>query len=334
MNVRFAFIFSVLLLLVSCKESKLGDPMEKQNQKLTRHCVGRSVISVPERFSISHIATGQFRTEAMEDKGPTIELVIRRDHVARNKFAAEVAAVRSELQQRTSGDIDVVRLEKALDEQSTLFRVQQVDDAYKSEIVFLRDGNLIRASLESFQDEYLVAERHLINFANSIKVADELGKPSQTQGFCLGPIVITAQLRKEAVSVAFSDKRGLIVELDLDTYAKDAKVPLLARASGPNSLLTKFDLQTKILRSGERVVAGMKAQEWLGRIETGEKEGTYSFAIETMRPIPQKNAPKLHLSLATADQSPDGRPAGEDVSDDEAMQLWDTIVGSIQPAGG
>jgi hypothetical protein len=148
----------------------------------------------------------------------------------------------------------------------------------------------------------------------------------------LGAVVITAELRKEAGNFTFDDKRGLILELDLDTYAKDAKVPLLARMSGPDSLMTKFDVRPNILRSGERSVAGMKAQEWLGWVETGDKQETYIFAVETMRPVPGKETPKLHLSLETADRLPNGKTVGKVLPDDEAVQLWDVIVDSIRPA--
>jgi hypothetical protein len=331
---QIAIILIASLSLGGCGKSRSGAPVEKQSLQVRQHCVGRNVMSVPEQFSVSSIATGQFRTAAMGEKGPMIEVTVRADRVTRNHFGREVDQVRAELQQRTSGDIDVIRLEKELEGQSTLFRVQQVDDAYKSEIVFLKNGNVIQASLESFQNGYEAAEAHLINFVTSLLPADPDPKISGTQGFCLGPVVITGELKKETGSFSFSDKRGVTLELDLDTYAKDAKAPLLARASGPDSLLAKFDIKPTVLRSGERVVAGMKAQEWLGRIRTGEIQDTYSFAIETMREVPGRGAPKLHLSLSTADQQPGGERSGKLLSDDQAMQLWDLIVNSIESLGG
>jgi hypothetical protein len=123
--------------------------------------------------------------------------------------------------------------------------------------------------------------------------------------------------------------------VDIDTYTPDDKIPLLARMSGPDSLLAAFDVRHKVLRTGERIVAGMHAQEWLGwaKISDDPDAKTLKFVMDTMRPKPSREAPGISLTFNTATALEDGTPTKTLLSDDEAMQLWDSVVDSIRPAG-
>lgn len=306
--------------------------MRKLSTAVTWHCVGRSVIAVPQSFSGNPNVSGQFKTRTMNEKGPSIEVLVRGEKLDGNRFVAEVAKVRNELLHRTSGKLEILRLEKALGDRITLFRVQQIDDAYISHVLLYRGESVIRASLESFEDQYLSAEDRLIEFVNGIRDNPAIAAVDHPGGFCLGGVVVTGDLSEEAGSFSLEDGRGATLGVAIDTYAGDAHVPLLDRVSGPNSLLTIFDVHHRVLRSGERIVAGMKAQEWLGWAQVGERQDAYAFSMETMRLVPGKNAPKIHLSLDTGERLPNGELPGKVMSDDEAVTLWDSVVSSIRPA--
>jgi hypothetical protein len=270
----------------------------------------------------------------MDEHQPFVEVMVRADHVPDSGLALEVAKRRAEITDRTGDGVEVLRLEKAIDSRTVMFRVQRINEAYVSEVLALRDGNLIRASLKSYHNSYPIAEDRLVDFVSRIKTADKPYSGLAEKGFCLGPAIVTGDLRSEAGNFAFTDQRGLTLELDIDTYAANSPPALLVRMSGPGSLMNTFDARPTVLRSGERTVAGMKAQEWLGRVKTGDEDDSYVFAMETMRSNPGKNAPKIHLSLETGDRLPNGKLPERVMSDEEAVQLWDVVVSSIRPADG
>jgi hypothetical protein len=141
-----------------------------------------------------------------------------------------------------------------------------------------------------------------------------------------------ADLSAEAALFHFRDEKGSTVGFDVDTYTEDEEVPLLKRVSGPDSLLAKLNIHHRVLRAGERTVAGMKAQEWLGWAQTGETEEKYAFSLETMRSVPGKKAPRIHLSLDTGQPLANGKKPGKTMSDREAVSLWDMVVSSIRLA--
>ncbi|MGZ5200549.1 MAG: T6SS immunity protein Tli4 family protein [Telluria sp.] len=306
--------------------------MEKQLTNVESYCVARSFISVPAEFSASPIVTAQIKTAAMDEQQPFVDVMVRADHLLDSSLTVEVAKRRAELMDRSGDGVDVIRLEKAIDKRTTMFRVQRINEAYISEILAIRGGNLIRASLKSYHNTFPMAEARLIEFISSIDVTTNQLSTHAGNYFCLGPVVVTADLRSEAGNFAFTDGRGSTLELDIDTYARDSRSPLLGRLAGPDSLMAKFNVGPTVLRSAERTVAGMKAQEWLGRVKTGDDLEAYVFAMETMRTNPGKTAPKIHLSLETGERLPNGKVPGKVMSDDEAVKFWDVVVNSIRPA--
>lgn len=326
-------VFACLAVLLSaCNAKKPETPMGKPDMPHSSYCVGRSTIIMPSPFNANPIVSAQIKLASMGKSESSIEVLVRSDHVPDNKIALEVAKRRTELMDRTSGEVEVLRVEKAIDRHTTLFRVQWVEDAYTSEVLLFRDGNVIRANLQSFHNTYELAERRLLEFAESIAMTGAITAVDSLHGFCLGSVIVTGSLSSEAGSFAFEDGRGSTFGVAIDTYAEDAQVPLLARVSGPDSLLTVFDVDHHVLRSGERTVAGMKAQEWLGRAKVGEHQEAFAFSMETMRAAPGKNAPKIHLSFDTGERLPNGELPGKIMTDDEAVKLWDVVVGSIRPA--
>jgi hypothetical protein len=328
------FALALFTALLGCKaEMKGAAPLSIKDEKMSMHCVGRHILGLPDTFTPTSTATGQFKFRAQK-QDDAFEVVVRSAHLTPDKFRVEVAKRRTEIERRGSGKVDVLTLEKPLNDQATLFRVRRIDDAYISEIIFLRGGSVIRVSVDSFENQFLSAEERLIRFAAGIIELNRAGPTAGDNGFCLGGVVVTGDLEEEAGRFNFDDGVGDTLGVDIDTYAEDAEVGLLSRVSGPDSLLTKFDVHHRVLRSGERTVAGMRAQEWLGWAQVGEHQNTFAFTLETMRAAPGKNAPKIHLSLDTAQTLPDGTLTKNTMSDEQATQLWDSVVKSIHPAAG
>jgi hypothetical protein len=329
-------IITLLMLISACKVDGTGKTrmlIEKEN--MTTHCIGRHVIDMPSSFLPSPITTGIFKAMGRDAQDPSFEVIVRATGLTRSQFAAAVRKRRTELTTSDSDTVNVPRLEKALSEEATLFRVQRIDDAYISEIYFLRGPSIVIVSLDSYRGQFLAAEESLIKFAAGIKEKGENISGTQPRGFCIGPLILTGEFIEERANFIFRSDlhKGVDFDISIDTFRKDDATSLLARVSGPDSLLTKFNVRHAVLRTRELTVAGMRAQEWLGWAKLGEEQDgkALKFVLETMRPTPDKASPGIHLTFETGQPLEDGSTAKTLIPDEDAMRLWDAVVTSIRP---
>lgn len=156
----------------------------------------------------------------------------------------------------------MLRAIRKIRENFTIFRIQEIDDAYVSEVSALIGGVMVTAKLDSYRYQFEQAEDRLINFIFRLR---HLGSTAveDFRGFCLGRLVLTGGFVTERTRYSFSDNKGTRVSFDVDTYTPNENVDLLSRVSGSKSLLTIFNVDHTVLRARELNVAGMKAQEWL-----------------------------------------------------------------------
>jgi hypothetical protein len=330
MKVLILGIVSFFILL-GCDVRKEGEKILKPMQeKVTTRCVGRNSISMPDSYRESEITTGFFRAAGSDKQSSSFEVMVRAGKYSHQQFLSEVQKRRIEMTRGGSENVNVVRLERELADGSILLRLQEIEDAYVSEISFLRGENMVTVKLESYDGKYLEAEGGLTEFASKFKAID---KNSGNSGFCLGGVEVTGEFDSERGSFWFLDGHGSDFEIEIDTYATDDNTTLLQRMSGPNSLLAVFDVNHKVLRARERVVAGMRAQEWLGwaKISDEPEAKTLKFALDTMRAKPSRTQPSISITFNTAKALDDGTPTKTLVTDDEATQLWDAVIDSIKP---
>jgi hypothetical protein len=320
------------LIVAGCKSKDGGAEKMLHSEKVNRiHCVGRHLIKLPEYFMINPVSTGSFRNAGSDAGGRVFDVVVHHGKRTLREFDAEMQRRRGELRAADDGTVDVFEFEKSLRDDAIIFRVRKIDDAYVSEMNFLRGESLITIKMDSFKNQYSLAEDALVKFSEGVAALSEEQGSRRSDGFCLGLVTISGKFDLEFGSVSFMDGKGQNFEVDIDTYAPDDKVPLLKRMTGPDSLLSVFQVNHTVLRARERTVAGMKAQEWLGWARISEEEGkTLKFALDTMRSKPGKDAPSLQLTFNTAQPLHSGMTTKTVMSDDEAVQLWDAVVSSIQ----
>ena len=223
--------------------------MEKQNEELlVQHCAGRLVLQLPGSFSISPIVTGVFKEDGygLESEPLNVSVVTR--EVPLN-LSSEVQSRNAEIEKGASANVNVLRSKKELDDGVTIFRIQRVDDAFASEILFLRGSSLISARVNSYNGEYLAAEERLSRFAKKIYTMSGTSASEENVGFCLGPVVVKGDYVVEKGQFQFKDERGEQFELRVDTYASNEPVSLLERMSGPQSLLRSFNVPYEVYRS-------------------------------------------------------------------------------------
>lgn len=308
------------------------DTAENQVPK-TLHCVGGSVIELPSSFIASPLTTGIFKGRKQDGHEPMDVLV--RTGVNPSIFDNLMQKHKAKLEAAASSHIDILREMKATRDGEVIFRIQRIDDALVNEIFFLRGASMISARLHSFHNQYAAAEEILKRFAGNVKAMNGNSGSRGVNGFCMGHITIQGDFEIERGSFLFQNGRGEHFEIDVDSYARNDRVTLLERMSGPNSLLKVFDVSHNVFRTRERTVAGMNAQEWLGSAQVTENEGekAFQFTLETMRSLPSRASPKISLTFETAQPLEDGTQTKTLISRDDAIRLWDSVVDSLRSTG-
>lgn len=259
-------------------------------------------------------------------------MVVNNGNFSRESFTVEVDKRRADLKENGDGTVDVFRGERIVDNGAVIFRVQRIDDAYVSEINFLVGKSLVTVKLNSYNNHYVEAEENLSRFVSAVKENNTMSFDAKLQGFCLGSVVIAGSFKDERGAFLFKSDDGSDFDIEINTFSPDADEPLLKRMSGPDSLLTIFNVNHEVIRSGERRILNMRAQEWLGWAKLSDEEGakSFKFAMETMRSSPSMAMPSINLTFNTGKPLPGGGTAKTTLSDDQAVQLWDNVVGSIK----
>lgn len=328
-------IFIILLFTISgcLKENSQEMKMSVYEDEQIRYCIGRTVLAVPNLFTAESTVIGSFKFVGMGVEEPSIDVAVETNELNKLKFERRLKLRSAELRNAGDETINILKHEQRLNEDAYLFRVQEIDDAYVSEVIVLKGSNLVIARMHSFRNQYDLAENKIIELISKISVKED-SLVHDMQGFCLGPVVIDGDFQEETGRFLYRSKNGINFNINIDTYMPDERVPLLRRVSGSESLLARFQVKHKVLRARERTVAGMRAQEWLSWAETGpsENQGSYGFAIETMRVKPGKLSPSIRLSMDSSQPLVDGTPTTTLISGEEAIGLWDSIVDSIRPA--
>ena len=322
-----AVSFSVLL---GCKHS--GDEGKKMYIGTDMvHCVGRHFVSIPTSLQPSSITTGIFKAAGATAQDPEIDILVQSGVTTKTKFDTAVQKRRSELSRSESKTVDVLKNDTVLPDGSTLFRVQEIDDAYFSEMYFLRGHAMVKLRLDSFDNSYLEAEEQLKKLLKSIV---DLDVNATGRGFCLGPIVIHSDLSQESGKFTYSDNSGLVLEIGIDTFSHDDPMTLSDRMKRDSSALQKLKVRTEVLRTQQRTTAGMLTDEWLGigHID-GAAEHVLKFMLETRRNNSGKTTPSISLSLDSGQPLSDGTRTTTKIGNEQAIVLWDHIADSIKLAG-
>lgn len=322
------------LLMVSFNICCYSKPKEKSTPNgkytsLTTQCMGRHTFLVPVAFSKADVVTGFFQPRNLDENISDFDVVVRESPLAKNQFLADISKRRAQLKSNVSETDDVLRLERKLSETATLFRIQRVEEAYVSELHFLLDKNIVEIKVKSYKNSFLAAEEGLKKFMSNIFIADQ----GRARSFCLGSLSVQGDFVQESSHTYWRDDAGNRFEFKIDSFTTQDPKSLLQRMAGPDSLLSLFHIGHTVLRSGERKVAGMRAQEWLGwtNFDAGNDEKTFKFKMETIRALGSRTAPSIAVTFDSAQKLADGAEAKTNLSDKEAASMWDAVIDSIQP---
>lgn len=328
-----AIFILILSVIIYRLEDGGAKEMSKHENNMITHCVGRSSIKLPEHYRRASVTTGIFKAVGSTAQDPPFEVIVKENSFTPKSFLLEMSKRRSELRENSDGAVDVLKNERTLNNDAVIFRVQRIDDAYVSEMNFLRGPSLVTIKVDSFRSQYAAAEENLIRFGSAFKESGSESSAASPQDFCLGSVAISGDFKDESGSFLFRKEEEADFEIEINTYAPNAGEPLLVRMSKPDSILRILNVDPKILRSGERNMTGLRAQEWLGWAKLSDEESakSFKFTLETVGPTPSKTSPSISLIFSTGKPLPGGGTAKTTLSDEEAMQLWDVVVDSIRP---
>jgi len=321
--------------IITGTTSAEAKPVAEISKEMQSVCIGRHQMDVPRDFEQMMSLTSIFTPPGLTEAGAPIEVALKSARIDRNQFKAEVdkrhAAIKAAQRRVTRVLKEVI----PAGNDATLFRILEVGKSYKDELHFWKGGSYLVATTASYDDSYKQAEDRLLAFAANV---EPLAPNGRGAGFCLGPVLVKGKYAGEYASFGFRSKAqpDVIVSLELDTYAPDESQPLLKRVNGPDSLLRKFKADNKVMREGELTVAGMRAQEWLSWIKLGSEatRKKYGFAMETMRPAPGEQQPRIHLELDSGQSGPNGESFDNSLDDQSAVALWDSVVKTIRSRPG
>lgn len=321
---------SNFFILSGCDSKMEVTVMPERYKNSSTYCIGRSSIQLPTAFISSDISSGNFKFDRVEAGINSFDTVVNSRNLTQKEFAKLVTAREAELRNDKVFGTDILRSVRNLSEIATLFRIQEIDETYKDELHFMLGKNIVVVKLQSFDNKYLNAEEQLRKFMTQFSLQNS----KQLNGFCLGATSIRGDFSEESGDYGWYDKTGNTFEIKIDSFAQEDSPALLERMKGPDSLLTIFNVHHIVLRARELTVAGMRAQEWLGWTnlsDTGNKKA-FQFVLETMPSKGSKAVPTIHITFNSAEKLADGTETTTNMTDSEAMAVWDTVINSIQAA--
>lgn len=334
----FAVIISVVAIIGCDRNDKRSEILSAEQEKVAAMCFGRNKITVPDDFFIGKGMSGVFGVPNKLDSNEPweIELQLESAGLTEFDFHNRISARKAYLDRVTSGNIDKVTESRSVGPSSHIIHVNNINQAYTSELHALIGGVYLTASVESYHDQFREAEAQLIFFIKNITEKAAPADGDSTGGrYCFGALTINGMFNKEHVALLLRSKRrpDITINLTSDTYIPDARKTLLQRVDEGKSLLVTLNSDSKVIREGTLQVASMEAQEWLGWMMLGDGEDRhkqYGFKLQTRRPDPSPAKPQISIELVAGAPEEGGTPRPLSLDEAHLIHLWDNMIRSIR----
>lgn len=330
---NFFLCFLFLLSISGCRGDIEGShTLSERFKPIHPVCIGRHLIDLPESFTQVSGLTGIFvqKRAKVSEESFDIQLQVTDAGLSLDDFSQRVAAREVKLRGRAWGQANVLKEARKIDDRVRVFQIQEIKEAYSTEIHALIEGTYIVMTAASYKNQFSLAESRMIKFLGGVSASSS---PSSMEDFCLGSIRIRGDFEKERAGFLFRSESfpEVRISIDYDTYVVDPSQNLLARLGSPQSLLRAFDADNKVIRKGDLTVASMSAQEWLSWIVLGDDDKTknYGFSMETMQRRPSTVQPFIHVEL-DAKFPLGGKISAQDLSETEIIGLWDITTRSLR----
>lgn len=351
---RFPLVFGLVISVPGCADGNSA-PTAKPVPPMQVHCVGRHQIDLPESFRIEHAGSSATFYFGHGADFETVEFQVVGEGLEAGEFA-QLVGVRSdeiaaETNEKTAGPMLLAHEDLGDDTVLLRYHRNEISDrSHVHEVHRLVDGAHVFLRADSYQGVMAPVEARLKALASRVGAVPQ-SHEGGIGGFCIGPVAIEAGNDYEVATIRYRDARlrhrDVVVEVELGTFSRDDAEPRLVRRAEGNFLGLGF--RPRALRKGAARLAGMSAEEWLGR-ERIEKRTEHVFAIESYPDAPGLASPTIQVTLGTGGTVPPrsvpslppyrrpaataaggGEPVTASLTDDEAVALWDAVTRSLQP---
>lgn len=343
MNVRIRFCATVVAALVGAGCGSNQEDFQTVPphliESMKTHCAGRFLIDLPASFRLTHSGTvGVGDATFYFGHGTdfsTVDVSVVADRITPGIFEAGVAQRMEELTRATNHATDgpmLVGSETWGDTGIRLLRYASsvISDAKVHELHLLVGEAHVAMSTTAFQESQARdADARLQAMATRVApVGDPQNAPP---GTCLGPVVVDAGSDYEELELAFRATDAVHADIrfriSLNTLPQaDDEPSLIARGE---SNLTGLGVKWKTLNKGERPLAGMRGEQWLGAFED-RGASQHGFYAETDLRTAAPGQPRLMLEMFTGGERDSGEPVAASLSDGQAVSLWTLILDSLR----
>ena len=329
---RLIILMMVMSVCIGCTENTKEEKiLSKEFPEKKTYCFAHSLIDLPTDFFLGDGTTASFATPGNVRPSQRVNLTVVSQNFNEEKFISKVASRRAEILENAQPDLGALKADRAVTKNSHIFNINVIEHSYETELHVFLEGNYLILTTDSYDDEFAAGERRLVDFLQKMKSSVD----DADEGYCIGNIKILGEFAEESSNHRYLSKRfpDLSFSVDSNTYAPNERQNLLERVDEPESLLRKFNVKNHVMRKGDLQVASMKAQEWLSWVILGDgddKKKQYGFALETMRPMPSPEQPRIHLEMDSGQPDAAGYQLGTSLSDADAVTIWDIGSRSIR----
>lgn len=349
---KHAILIAVCLALsVSCAKNKEGATMNSVNH-MQASCFGEHQFDIPHGFTFSNTGSSVTFYYGRDADFTMVEFQVIQEKVAPEEFVDVIAERASDIAAEINEEEDgpmLVAHEK-LGEDTILLRYFRDDLSSSShihEVHRLVDGTQVLLTANSYKGKIRAVEDRLVQLAKRVSMiqGDNAGP-----GFCLGSVVVDSQSDYQMAKIYYFDRspghRDVALEVTVNTMSADENEPHLLNRLGGN--LLSFGLSPRVLKKGATSLAGMPAEQWLGRYNE-DKLVEHLFVIESFPENPSPQTPGLQIDLQTGgvprspvgyglrpyidaanDGGGDEKPVTSSLNDQEAVALWEAVTASVR----
>lgn len=185
------------------------------------------------------------------------------------------------------------------------------------------NAHVVLAETSYSTDTQAGIQSKLVSRLSAVRVSDQSGT-----AFCIGDAAFDLGSDYEEAEITYAGSlEGVPVKLqfDINTFEQARDQPALVERGEAN--LEGLGIRPEKLRAGPRPLAGDAGDEWLGAF-TANGQRMHGFYAETRTRTPNRNSPKILVSLSTGDE--EAASGTTEMRDEVAIELWDRILASLR----
>lgn len=329
---RHWLMFSTAILLSVCFVVFNKNPVKGVDFNMNAlrtsipYCFGRYVIDLPE--NVEYLGSVErYR-----------RLSIDVEQMSQAEFKNEISDFEKKLRNtKHVKDPSLLILSSAPDSDSRVFAFWSADFSTLSiDLTGYRWVNGLRYRFHSDEDPTRVEHgvQVVSNVISRLQVRGN-GIPANT-GFCIRGALLADREENDdeetTITFRLRDKPDVQIEIATSRNGNQPPETLLSRKQGVLSALSSLGAwlgSIHTFREGNRSAAGLEGQEWLLRAPNDHKFQSHVFSWEASGRPSSVLFPQIRIDLTTANYGYVA-PAPPSLTDAEALQLWDQILGTLR----